>query len=179
MKRACSMISLIDTSVLDATYSATLSCHTSASYRACCSTSASRKRLGSVICQPWPWRWSWTASAQPPGPGVPGCAGEREPADQPKAKAQGDVAFGSFGGLDDPRTPQGDVRLKGKLSQAIGRSGGGRTAKAHAPTGGSVRHFATPITGATSHHEGSGRGCCRPCRDRSRKAAKTPAGLSD
>ena len=51
------------------------------------------------------------AADQPPGAGIPGRAGKREPADQPQAKAQSNVAERSFGGLDDARASQGDVRL--------------------------------------------------------------------
>ena len=51
------------------------------------------------------------AAGQPPGPGVPGRAGKREPADQPHAKAQGDVADRSVCRLDDAGASQGDVRL--------------------------------------------------------------------
>ncbi len=51
------------------------------------------------------------AARQPSGPGVPGRAGKREPADQPEAKAQGPVADRSLCRLDDAGASQGDVRL--------------------------------------------------------------------
>ena len=51
------------------------------------------------------------AARRPPGPGLSGGAGKREPADQSQAKTQGAVAQRSRRRLDDARPQQGHVRL--------------------------------------------------------------------
>ena len=55
--------------------------------------------------------WTDEQRASRPVQEVPGRAGKREPADQPNAKAQGDVADRSVCRLDDAWASQGDVRL--------------------------------------------------------------------